>query len=488
MFFITALDFWINRLEEHMQKIIAENAYNTSSIKLTKVQPSTEWLILDIFKISKENMPVLPKEKKQAAEQVDLSSFKMKYGESPIQYNLYWKDIVGGEHGFLLGQINEFFNPENTGISLTEFKLLLVFRLQQKCLALREAAYLNLKERDDLNKLIKKQQKLVFEKKDQEKDKEKEKKENIIVNVKIDPFLKESEKNKQVEELVINLEFDPVVALEKSLGKLKISSEQCGDKILLDQLLKNIKDVNILMRTLEEKAEIKLLKQVTYTPSDGRTGELFHGFSKTMEEIFNYFHEVDNASGLLPGVDQAILDCSPKKVFKRNDPLLIVYENMVSYLLSNYRRLAEFERLNENAVQSGAIINAMSSLYGLVTQPTKTINEKLTLWTYDTSVSDEKRTKLSSTILALRKSLSGQPILDQQKRFNEGLWDNCDRTLIAGAEEAFQSQGYSFWPQQLTLFFEKTREDLKASRENLQKQASRQGSSLAGKKSINERK
>ncbi len=493
MFFITALDFWIARLEEHMQKVIAENSTNTTSVKSSKVQPNTEVSILEFFKISNENMFGSTKEKLNGSEKIEFSPFKMRYGDKKIQFDLLWKDVVLGQYDFLYKKIDDFFNPQSTTINLTQFKLLLVFRLQQKCLELRETAYLGLLQRDELKKSIRKQEKSIAAEKLEAEKKEKavEKKPEEIKS----EGIKEEDQTKVIIALqdegsnknILDEKKDPILILQENFEKLKISNDICYDESLLKDILKSIEEIRVLMQKLEEKGATKL-NQFTYTPSDGRTGELLYTFSKTMEEIFGFFSELDKTSAFLPGHNHALLDCSPKKVFKKNDPLLIVYEDMVSYLLSNYSRSANFERLSESTAQSGIVLSVASTLIGLVTQPTKTLSDKLTIWTYNPETADDKRQLLSDTIIALRKSLKDQPILDNQKRPNESVWDNCERTLAVHSEEAYKNQGYSIWPQQLTVFFDKTREDLKDTRALLRQQSQPQSHSPNSKKALNTRK
>jgi hypothetical protein len=480
MFFITAIDFWIHRLEEHMQKIISEHFGIPFEAKSSKTKITAEWLILDLFKIPTDSIPLpetlglslsgSPKnsvllsssssgleaassaEVSEPVEKIDLSKYKMQYGDTKIQFDLIWKDIINGEHRFLSEKISAFFNPESTSIGLTQFKLLLVFRLQQKCLSLREAAFLRLVERDNLRKEIEAQKALSV-----------------------------SDAAAAASPVEIQSEPEGVIDdLAQKLQRLKMASETFSDEILLSEILEALTQIRGLMQQLEQKSALKI-NQFTVTPSDGRTGELLHDFDKTIREIFHFFQEVDASSGLHPGQDHALLDCSPKKIFKQNDPLLIVYENAVPYLLSNYTRLANFNRLSQTSGRTGMLLGLTSSLLSFVTQPVKTVSDQFTLWTYDPAVAEQKRRLLLTTILALRKSLHGQPILDERKWPNEGVWENCDRTLSAQAEEALRSQGLSIRSQEFTLFFNRTRENLKESREQLkQKMSAAQAFSPAG--------
>lgn len=490
MFFITAIDFWIHRLEEHMQKVIVEKFGVPYAASVSKVKVSTEWLILNFFKIENSELPIKEWEVKITPQLLtelagesnqetthtkkpDLSSYASRYGNQKIQFDLAWQDVIHKEHGFLLSKITEFFNPSSTTITLTQFKLLLVFRLQQRCLQLREEAYLRLEQRDLLQKEIKEKEKVVGELKKQVELQAQEKKQKLEEQkVKDIPEKPEQQKPEEPKESAEKIALDQeIVLLTKNVKKLSLCAQISSDKILLDEVIAAINHTKILMQKLEEKSAYKA-QQITVTPSDGRTGKLLHDFSQTIKEIFQFFQEVDKASQLAPNQRHAFLDCSPKKIFKKNDPLLIVCEHAVPYLLSNYSRTANFDRLQEENVHSSMMTNVASSFINLVTNPTKTISDKMTLWTYDTKTAEDKRNLLVKVVLSLRTSVSGQSLKNQEKKINQGLWDNCERTLLLESEQATKTQGYGYspWPQQLTLFFEQTKQSLKTCREHLNQQ------------------
>lgn len=490
MFFITAIDFWIHCLEEHMQKVIVEGFGVPYAASISKVKVSTEWLILNLFKIENSELPIKEWEVKNTPQLLtelanesnqetvhtpkpDLSNYSSRYLNQKIKFDLAWQDVIHQDHDFLLSKITEFFNPSSTTFDLTQFKLLLVFRLQQRCLQLREEAYLRLDQRDVFQKEIKEKEKekVVEELRQQVERQEQEKKQKLEEpKVKDIPEKPEQQKPEEsAEKLALDQE---IVLLTKNVEKLSISVQVCSDKTLLDAVIDEIKKTTVLMKKLEEKSAYKLVKQVTVTPTDGRTGDLLHDFSQTLSETFLFFAEVDKKSNLLPNQTHAFLDCSPKKVFKKNDPLLIVYEHVVPYLLSNYKRAANFDRLQEENAETSVLTNVASSLINLAINPKKTIGDKLTLWTYDTKTAEDKRNLLNKIILNLRTSVSDQPLKNKQKKINAGLWDNCERTLLLESEQATKTQGYSYspWPQQLTLFFEQTKQSLKTCREHLNQQ------------------
>ncbi len=500
MFFITVIDFWIHRLEEHMQKVILESFGLPHAASVSKFKVSTEWLILNLFKIENTDLPLKEFELKQptpqlltelsviehqeinAAQKPDLSSYSMQFGNQKIQFDLAWQDVINKDHDFLFGKINEFFNPSSTTLSLKQFKLLLVFRLQQQCLQLREEAYLRLSQRDTLQKEIKETERAVSElkkqveqqEKEKTKEKEKEKKQKLE-EPKEKKILENSaqEKPEEPKESPEKIAFDKQMELlAKQLESLTISAKVCSDKTLLEAVASAINNTKSLMQKLEEKSAYKV-NQITVTPSNGRTGALLRDFAQTLTETFLFFEEVDKKSDLSPNQTHAFLDCSPKKVFKKNDPLLIVYEHVVPYLLSNYCRSANFDRLSQDNAHNSTLVNMASSFISLTINPVKTISDKVTLWTYDSKVAEEKRNLLSKIILSLRTSVSGQALKTQEKKMNQGIWDNCERTLLLESEQASKTQGYSYspWPQQLTIFFDQTKQSLKTRRAHLNQQS-----------------
>lgn len=478
MFFITAIDFWIHRFEEHMQKVILENFGVPHTASMSKIKVSTEWLILNLFKIENSDLPIKEWKAKitphllteltdEPLEKInpksDLSSYVSRYPDQQIRFNLLWQDLINQDHDFLLKKITEFFNPNSTTFNLTQFKLLLVFRLQQKCLQFREEAYLRLEQRDTLKKEIK-QIKATIEDLKKQVEQQKQEQEN---KQKI-----EQKKPEELKEIPTKIALEQQIELlAKYVEELNLCSRICSDEILLKQILEAIENTKILMQKLEEKAAFKI-NQVTVTPSDGRTGELLHDFSQTLAEIFQFFKEIDQSSELTPNQKHAFLDCSPKKVFKKNDPLLIIYENVLPYLLSNYSRSAIFDRLKEENSSTSLLTNLASSFINLAINPSKTISDKITLLTYDSKMAEDKRNVLIKIILSLRTSVRGQSLKTPEKKINQGLWDNCERTLLLESEQAAKNQGYSYspWPQQLTLFFEQTKQNIKACRESLNQQ------------------
>lgn len=596
MLFITAVDHWIHRLEEYMLTEV-EKFGKPEKARGTQVKLTAEWLILNLFKVESIDIP-LPEEMPHESEffenndlneRIDFPKYKMQYEQTEIQFRLKWRDLILGSTEELRKKMNEFFNPQNTSITLTKFKLLLVFRLQQQCVQLRKEAYDRLikidleqtmaraaaevtakkqAEIEALEATLTKKQaevKVIRERtetavkaakeakekaeaaekasrgskntkkleesaaKDMPEAAEQSAKEKAEAAAKVakemtevltkeeaqaeilaqeiakaktsaglgtekenkkqeeEPVLEEAEmiaedssaegdegeEEEEPEAEVVSGENPSVRIVIAELKRAHISSTVSeverkskemprpisSDEVLLSAIVEKIIEVTDLMTLLSGKATVGISSQIGITPSAGKTGDVFSCFRDTIKEIFGFFTEADLQSNLSPGAEQAFIDCSPAKIRKRNDPLLIAYENMVPYLLSNYGRLSHNNHSRFEVSWTDSLVSA------LVTNPLTTFQKSVDYLTYDAKLAKQKRTFLLKTISVLRSSVKGTSLYVENNKVNEGPWQNVDGALEREQKHAGEiKNSWSNRPQEFLQFYQTTRERLQSSK------------------------
>jgi hypothetical protein len=515
MFFITAVDFWIHRLEEHMQKTAKESFGIPEAGRGTAAELTAEWLIINLFKTDSQTIP-LPQPPSNTQEylddnalfeRIDFPKYKMQYGEAQVQFNYVWKHLILGETSWLKNEMEKSFNPQKTSILLAQFKLLLIFRLQQQCVELRKEAYERLIEQDRAaaEKAAKEQKEreeaLLLEAlakkaaagKAAKEQKEREEASLAEVQVKTQEVAGEEDEGEdypEAEDVASEEESElAIVVAQLKQANLVAKSEfesksaekplvpDSSDKALLDAIVTRIEEAITLMRLMEDKAKVSIFKQLNIKPSDGDTGDLLCCFRDTVKEIFGFFSKADAQSGLLPTHEHALIDGSPEKVRAKNNPLLIAYEKMVPYLIGNFGQLSHNNHLRHD-------VGWMDSAAKYFTKPAAAFSDTVNYWTYAPNIAKQKRDTLLAAILTLRKSVKGTQLLEANGSPNEGLWENFTRAFDTQLKPvaALKPTG-SQQPQAITMLYTSTIEALREAQADLKEKAKANNKPVVRKKS-----